>query len=77
MFDRLGVWPDMKGVLGEFPRYTRHVLGGPCKNVPIHTEEFDELALLFVVQVRPHGDELGLVIFVEEDLLGVPRQLET
>ena len=67
----------MKRVLGEFPRYTRHVLGRPCENVPILTEELDELAFLFAVKVRPHEDELGLVVLVEVDLICVPRRLET
>ena len=64
-------------MLGEFPPYTRPVLGGPREDVPILTEEFDELAFLFVVQVGPHGDELGLVVFIEVDPLGVSCRLET
>ena len=39
-------------------------------------EEFDELAFLFGVQVRPHGDELGLVVFIEVDLLSVSCRLK-
>ena len=38
-------------VLGEILRNTRHVLWGPCKDVPILTEEIDELAFLFAVEV--------------------------
>ena len=67
----------MKRVLGEFPRHTMHVLGRPCEDVPILTEELDELAFLFAFQVHPHSDELGLVIFVEVDLLSVSCRLET
>ena len=63
-------------MLGEFPRHTRHVLGGPREDVPVLTEELDELAFLFVVQARPHGDELGLVAFVEVDLLCILCRLE-
>ena len=64
-------------MLGEFPRYTRHVLGEPCENVPILTEELDELVFLFAIEVRPHDDELGLVVFVEVDFLCVPCRLKT
>ena len=38
-------------MLGEFRRYTWLVFGGPCKDVPILTEEIDELAFLFAVEV--------------------------
>ena len=38
-------------MLGEILRDTRHVLWGPCKDVSILTEEVDELAFLFTVQV--------------------------
>src|ERR1043165_5320105 len=34
----------VKLLLGKFPRYSRHVLRGPCKDIPILTEELDELA---------------------------------
>ena len=60
-------------MLGEFPRYTRHVFGRPCEDVPVLTEEFDELAFLFGVEVGPHGDELGAVVLIELDLLCVSR----
>ena len=48
LLDRLGAGPDVEMVLDEFPRYTRHVLWRPCKDVPVLTEELDELAFLFV-----------------------------
>ena len=41
----------MQLVFGEIHRNTRHVLGRPCKDVPILTEEIDELAFLFAVKV--------------------------
>ena len=40
-------------MLGEFRRYTWHVFGGPCEDVPILMEEIDELAFLFAVEVAP------------------------
>ena len=50
MTGRLGVLADMEFVLGVLPRDTRHVLWGPCEDIPILTGEFDELAFLFVVE---------------------------
>ena len=55
----------MQLVLGEFLRHTRHVLGGPCENVPILTEEIGELASLFAVQVCPDGGKPFWVIRVQ------------
>ena len=48
--DRLGVLADVVFVLGVLPRDTRHVLGGPCKNISILIEEVVELAFLFAVE---------------------------
>ena len=39
-------------------------------------EEVDELAFLFLVEVGPHGDELGAIVIIEEDFLGVTCRLE-
>ena len=44
-------------MLGEFRRDTRHVLGGPCEDVAILTEEIDELAFLFAVEVCAYDRE--------------------
>ena len=41
-------------MLGEFLRDTWHVLGGPCKDVLILTEEIDEPAFLFAIEVGSH-----------------------
>ena len=38
LLDRLRAWPNVQSVLGEFSRYTRHVLWRPCKDVPVLTE---------------------------------------
>ena len=66
----------MELVLGKFPRYSRHVLRGPCKDVPILTEELDELAFLFAVQSGPDDAELARLGGVQNDLLAVLRRLE-
>ena len=66
----------VKFVLGVLPRNTQHVLGGPCKDVPILTEEVDELAFLFGAEASPDGDALLRVGRVERDLLGLFSRLE-
>ena len=47
LFDRFKLWINIKGVLSEFSRYTRHVRRFPCKDVPVLTDELDESAFLF------------------------------
>src|ERR1041385_4769932 len=51
----------MKLVLGKFPRYTRHVMWGPFKDVTVLTEELDELAFLFAAEPSPNNDALARV----------------
>src|SRR4051812_10527862 len=59
LLDRLRAWTNVQLVLGEFPRHTRHVLWRPCKDVPVLTEELDELALLFVAKSSSDHNKLG------------------
>ena len=47
---RLGVGSDIKGVLGDPPRYARHVRGAPRKDVCVGAEEIDEHHFLFAVE---------------------------
>ena len=63
----------MKFVLGLLPRDTRHVLGGPCKDIPILTEEVDELAFLFAVEAGAYDNVLAAagVFWVELHFLGL------
>ena len=73
--DRLGVLADVKFVLGVLPRDTRHVLGGPCEDIPILMEEVDELAILFAVEAGAYDNVLAAAgVFQVElhflDLLG-------
>ena len=65
-------------MLGVLPRDTRHVLWGPCKNIPILTEEVDELAFLFAVEAGAHDDVLATarVFRVQLHLLGLLGGLE-
>ena len=57
--DRLGVLADVDFVFGVLPRDTRHVLGGPCKDILILTEEVDKLAFLFAVEAGAYDDVLA------------------
>ena len=59
MTDRLGVLAGVKFVLDVLPRGTRHVLGGPCEDIPILTEEVDELAFLFAVEAGAYVNVLA------------------
>ena len=50
LFHRLGVGSDIKGVLGDLPRYARHVRGAPRKDVCVGAEKVDEHHFLFAVE---------------------------
>ena len=51
LFDRLKFWINIESMLSEFSRYTRHVRRFPCKDVPVLTDELDERAFLFGIQI--------------------------
>ena len=63
-------------MLGEFRRDTSHVLGGPCEDVAILTEEIDELTFLFAVKARAHDSVSLWVLRVQGYLLGFFGRLE-
>src|SRR6185369_14029169 len=50
LLHRLGVRSDIKRVLGDLPRYARHVRGAPRKDICVGAEEIDEHHFLFVVE---------------------------
>ena len=76
MTDRLGVLADVEFVLGILPRETWHVLGGPCEDIPILTEEIDELAFLFAVEVCAYDSVPLWVLRVQGYLLRLFGRLE-
>ena len=47
---------NIKSVLSKFPRYTRYVRRFPCKDVPIPTDELDERAFLFRIQISTDAE---------------------
>ena len=50
LFDGFYLGVDTQTVLSQSPRYTWHVRGFPCKDVPVLTEELDERFFLFRVE---------------------------
>jgi hypothetical protein len=59
---------DIQRVLGDIPRYVRHVRGTPCKKFGICAEKVDEHYFLFRVELRADPDLLaGIVAGVEGD----------
>ena len=65
----------MKEVLSQLPRHTWQVIGRPCKDAPVLTEEVGERAFLFRVHTRTDVDDvLGVVI--DLNCLGILRRLE-
>jgi hypothetical protein len=59
---------DIQRVLGDIPRYARHVRGTPCKNFGVCAEKVDEHCFLFGVELGADPDLLvGVVAGVERD----------
>jgi hypothetical protein len=59
---------DIQRVLGDIPRYARHVRGTPRKNLSVRTEKVDEHYFLFGVELGADPDLLGGVVAgVERD----------
>ena len=56
--DRFELRIYVKGVLSEFPRYTWHVRRFPREDVPILTDELDERAFLFRIQISTDAELL-------------------
>jgi hypothetical protein len=63
-----GTSSDIQRVLGDIPRYARHVRGTPRKNFSVCTEKVDEHCFLFGVELGADPDLLaGVVAGVERD----------
>ena len=70
LLHRLGVGSDVKGVLGDLPRYARHVRGAPHKDVCVGVEKVDEHHFLFAIEGGAELQRLVVrVIWVEGHLL--------
>jgi hypothetical protein len=53
---------DVQRVLGDIPRYARHVRGTPRKNFGVRAEKVDEHCFLFGVELGADPDLLGGVV---------------
>jgi hypothetical protein len=61
---------DIQRVLGDIPRYARHVRGTPHKNLGVRAEKVDDHCFLFGVELGADLDLLGGVVAgVERDEL--------
>ena len=70
LLHRLGVWLDIKGLLGDLPRCARHIRGAPRENVGIGVEKIDEHHFLLAVEGGANLQRLVIgVIRVEGHLL--------
>ena len=68
---------DIQRVLGDIPRYARHVRGTPRENVGVRAEKVDEHCFLFGIELGADPDLLGgIVAGVEGDGLNRLRWLE-
>jgi hypothetical protein len=68
---------DVQRVLGDIPRYARHVRGTPLKNLGVRAEKVDEHCFLFGVELGADPDLLGGVVArVERDGLNRLSWLE-
>jgi hypothetical protein len=68
LFHGSGSSSDIQRVLGDIPRYARHVRGTPRKNLGVRTEKDDEHRFLFGVELGADPDLLGGVVAgVERD----------
>jgi hypothetical protein len=55
---RSGVGSDVQGVLGDFPRYVRHVHGTPREYFGVRVEKVDEHCFLFGLKLRANPQRL-------------------
>jgi hypothetical protein len=53
---------DIQRVLGDIPRYARHVQETPCKNLGVCAEKVDEHCFLFGVELGADPDLLGGIV---------------
>jgi hypothetical protein len=69
--------PNIQRVLGDIPRYARHVRGIPRKDIGVCAEKVDEHCLLFGVEPGTNPDlPGGVATGVEGDDLNRLRWLE-
>ena len=63
-------------MLGDLPRYPRHVRGLPCEDIAIVAQEVDELAFLFGRELGPDSYYFGWISGVDTHRLGFFERAE-
>jgi hypothetical protein len=77
LLDGSGSGSDIQRVLGDIPRYARHVRGTPREDIGVRAEKVDEHCFLFGIELGADPDLLGgIVAGVEGDGLNCLRWLE-
>ena len=76
LLDRFKLGINIESVLSEFPWYTWHVRRLPCKDVPVLTDELDEHAFLFWIQIGADAELLGRIARHEVNKLSLVNQFE-
>ena len=77
LLHRLGVGSDIKGVLGDLPRYARHVRGARRKDFGVDAEKVDEHHFLFAVEDSADLQRLAVGgLWVKGDVLGALGRLK-
>ena len=76
LFDRFILGINIESVLSEFSQCTWHVRRFPCKDVPILTDELDERAFLFRIQVSADAKLLGRIAGYEVNKLSLISRFE-
>jgi hypothetical protein len=69
LLDGLGLQIQMKFMLNQFPRNSRHISRLPCKDVPIFLEEVDEHDFLFGIQGIAYMSNIGRLLCGQQDQL--------
>ena len=63
-------------MLGDLPKYARHVRRLPCEDVMVVVQEVDEVAFLFGRELGPDPNRLGWVGGVDSHCLGFLERAE-
>ena len=76
-FDWLDLRIHSESMLSQSPGYPRQVRWLPCEDIPVLTEELDELGFLFVVKrYRDVGQSHTGIVGMNVNLLGFADRLK-
>jgi hypothetical protein len=69
LLDKLSLWVEMKFVVNQFPRNSKHVSWLPCEDVHVFLEEFDEREFPIGVQTIDYVSILRRLLCGQWDCL--------